>query len=108
MCIRTPNTGQLNPLFYTFAEFRRIVNRVVARQSTDWLAANAQFSPDDLRQFQDKIASFDRFKTLLANQDLNVNYLSCQNMLCMPGNLLTYHRYFPKFVAKITFDILKF
>ena len=44
MCIRTPNTGQLNPLFHTFAEFRPIVNRVVAWQSSDWLAANAQFS----------------------------------------------------------------
>ena len=46
LCIPTPNTGQLNPLFHTFAEFRLIVNRIVARQSTDWLAANAQFSPD--------------------------------------------------------------
>ena len=43
MCIRTPNTGQLNPLFHTFAEF---LNRVVARQSTDLLVANAQFSPN--------------------------------------------------------------
>ena len=42
LCIRTPNTGQLNPLFHTFAEFRPIVNRVVVRQSTDLLAANAQ------------------------------------------------------------------
>ena len=47
LCILTPNTGQLNPLFHTFAEFRLIVNRIVARQSTDWLAANAQFSPND-------------------------------------------------------------
>ena len=46
LCIRTPNTDQLNPLFHTFAEFRPIVNRVVAQQSTDWLAANAQFSPN--------------------------------------------------------------
>ena len=46
--IRTPNTDQLNPLFYTFAEFRLIVNRIVALQSTDWLAANAQFSPNAL------------------------------------------------------------
>ena len=46
MCIPTSNTGQLNPLFHTFAEFRLIVNRIVARQSTDWLAANAQFSPN--------------------------------------------------------------
>ena len=43
----TPNTGQLNPLFQTFAEFRPIVNRVVARQSTDWLAGSAQFSPNE-------------------------------------------------------------
>ena len=42
----TLNTGQLNPLFHTFAEFRLIVNRIVARQSTDWLVANAQFSPN--------------------------------------------------------------
>ena len=46
LCIPTPNTGQLNPVFHTFAEFRPIVNRIVARQSTDWLAANAQFSPN--------------------------------------------------------------
>ena len=46
LCILTPNTGQLNPLFHTFAEFRLIVNRIVVRQSTDWLAANAQFSPN--------------------------------------------------------------
>ena len=46
LCIPAPNTGQLNPLFHTFAEFRLIVNRIVARQSTDWLAANAQFSPN--------------------------------------------------------------
>ena len=44
----TPNTGQLNPLFHTFAEFRPKVNRVGPRQSTDWLAANAQFSLYDL------------------------------------------------------------
>ena len=37
LCICTPNTGQLNPL----------IHRVVAQQSTDWLAANAQFSPND-------------------------------------------------------------
>ena len=46
MCIQTPNTGQLNPLFRTFAEFRLIVNRIEARQSTDWVAANTQFSPN--------------------------------------------------------------
>ena len=46
--ISTLNTGQLNPLFHTFAEFRLIVNRIVAWQSTDWLAANAQFSPNVL------------------------------------------------------------
>ena len=45
LCIATLNTGQLNPLFHTFAEFRLIVNRIVARQSTNWLAASAQFSP---------------------------------------------------------------
>ena len=45
LCIRTLNTDQLNLLFHTFAEFSPIVNMVVARQSTDWLAANAQFSP---------------------------------------------------------------
>ena len=44
--IQTPNTGQLNTLFHTFAEFRLIVNKIVAQQSTDWLAANAQFSPN--------------------------------------------------------------
>ena len=31
LCIPTPNAGQLNPLFHTFAEFRLIVNRIVAR-----------------------------------------------------------------------------
>ena len=41
LCIPTPNTGQLNPLSHTFAEFRLMVNRIVTRQSTDWLAANA-------------------------------------------------------------------
>ena len=46
MCIPTPNTGQLNPLFHTFPEFRLIVNRIVTWQSTDWLVANAQFSPN--------------------------------------------------------------
>ena len=46
LCIQTLNTGQLNPPFHTFAEFRLIVNRIVARQSIDWLAANAQFSPN--------------------------------------------------------------
>ena len=45
--IPRPNTGQLNPLFHTFAEFRLIVNKTVARQSTDWLAASAQYSPND-------------------------------------------------------------
>ena len=39
---------ELNPLFHTSAEFRLIVNRIVARQFTDWLAANAQFSPNDM------------------------------------------------------------
>ena len=46
LCILKQNTGQLNQLFHTFAELRLIVNRIVARQSTDWLAANAQFSPN--------------------------------------------------------------
>ena len=46
MRIPTPNTGQLNPLFHTFAEFRPIVHRIVARQFTDWLVASAQFSPN--------------------------------------------------------------
>ena len=46
LCIPTLNT-ELNPLFHTFAEFRLIVIRIMARQSTDWLAANAQFSPND-------------------------------------------------------------
>ena len=44
LCIQTPNTDQLNLQFHTLAEFRPVVNRVVARQFTDWLAANAQFS----------------------------------------------------------------
>ena len=60
LCIPTPNTGQLNSLFHTFAEFRLIVNRIVARQSTDWLATNAQFSPN---------AKFARNVTLLALLD---------------------------------------
>ena len=46
--IPTPNTDQLNTQFHTFEEFRAIVNRVVAQQSTDWLVANAQFSPNDV------------------------------------------------------------
>ena len=45
LCIWSPNTGKLNALFYTFAEFRPIVNRVAARQSTDLFVANGQFSP---------------------------------------------------------------
>ena len=45
--IWAPNTGQMNRLLHTIAEFRPIVNRIVARQSTDSLAANAQFSPDE-------------------------------------------------------------
>ena len=47
LCFRTPNTGQLNPLFHIFAEFRPIVNKVVTWQSTNWLEANAQFSPNE-------------------------------------------------------------
>ena len=65
LCIPPPNTGQLNPLFHTFVEFRLIVNRIVARQSTDWLAANAQFSPNgpshgyrDVVMFHEKIHCF--------------------------------------------------
>ena len=46
LCIWIPNTGQLNPLFHTYAEFRPIVNRVVVQQSTDWLAAYVQLSPN--------------------------------------------------------------
>ena len=46
LCIPTPNTDQLNTLFHTFAEIRLKVNKIVPRQSTDWLAANAQFSPN--------------------------------------------------------------
>ena len=55
LCIPTPNTGQLKPLFHTFAEFRPIVNRVVARQSTDWLAVNAQFSPNASVKFRKSV-----------------------------------------------------
>ena len=43
LCIPTPNTGQLNPMFNTLAEFRLIVNRIAAWQSTDWLAAKHNF-----------------------------------------------------------------
>ena len=49
LCIPTPNTGQFDPLFHTSAEFRLIVNRIVVRRSTDWLAANVQFSPNEYR-----------------------------------------------------------
>ena len=48
LCIPKPNIGQSNPLFHTFAQFRLIVNRVVAWQATDWLMVNAQFSPNDI------------------------------------------------------------
>ena len=44
LCILTLTTGQLDSLFHTFAEFTPVVHRVVAQQSTDWLAANAHFS----------------------------------------------------------------
>ena len=37
-------TGQLNPMFYTFAD---LVNRVVEGQTTDWSVPNSQFSPND-------------------------------------------------------------
>ena len=46
LCIPTLNKGQLNLLFHTLAEFRLIVNRIVAWQSTDWLVAYAQFFPN--------------------------------------------------------------
>ena len=44
----------IESLFHTFAEFRPIVNRVVALQSTDWMVANAQVSPN---VSQEKIVS---------------------------------------------------
>ena len=47
LCIQPPTSGLLNPPFHTFAEFRPIVNRIVVRHATDWLAANAKFSPND-------------------------------------------------------------
>ena len=47
LCIPTLNIDKLNPLFHTFAEFRLLVNRVLARQSTDWFEANMQFSNND-------------------------------------------------------------
>ena len=56
MYIHSPNTGQLNPLFHTFAEFRQMVNSVEARQSTDWLATDAQSSPNVDIYFQMKIS----------------------------------------------------
>ena len=65
LCIPTLNTGQLNPLFHTFAEFRLIVNRIVVQQSTDWLAANAQFSPN---------AIFILFTLQLTHNVLQVNF----------------------------------
>ena len=36
------NTDQLNPLFHIFVD---LVNRVAARQTTDWLVPNSKFSP---------------------------------------------------------------
>ena len=41
----------IESLFHTFAEFRLIVNRIVARQSTDWLVTNAQFSSNVQSKF---------------------------------------------------------
>ena len=38
----TAQTGQLNPLFHTFAD---LVNRVRTRPNTDWLVSNSLFSP---------------------------------------------------------------
>ena len=38
-------TGQLNPLFHTFAY---VVNRVEKRQNTDWFMSNFYFSPTGL------------------------------------------------------------
>ena len=53
----TPNTGQLNPLFHTFAEFRLIVNRIAALQFTDCLTANAQFSPNENKILMNVVSS---------------------------------------------------
>ena len=36
------HTGQSNPLFHTLED---LVNRVVARQTVDWLVPSSQFSP---------------------------------------------------------------
>ena len=46
LCIGTPNTGQLNPLFHTFAEFRPISGLARYNPIYYWLAASAQFSPN--------------------------------------------------------------
>ena len=62
LCIRTPNTGQLNPLFNTFLELRPVVNSVVARQSTNWLATNAQFSPNAENNIRKLVSSPVDFK----------------------------------------------
>ena len=39
--------GPIESLFHTFAEFRLIVNRVIAQQPTYWLTDNTQFSPHE-------------------------------------------------------------
>ena len=46
--IRTPNTGQLNSLFHTFAEFRPISGLPRYNPIYYWLAVSAQYSTMDL------------------------------------------------------------
>ena len=48
LCIRTPNTGQLNSLFHTFAEFRPISGLLCYNPIYYWMAASAQFSPNEM------------------------------------------------------------
>ena len=62
--IPTLNTGQLNPLFHTFAEFRRIVDEVVVLRSTDWLAVSAQFCPLYTEGSQNLVTFLHRHGTL--------------------------------------------
>ena len=76
LCIPIPNPGQLNPLFHAFAEFRLIVNRVVAWQSTDWSAANAQFSPND-----DTINNFDDSVIVQWNKDIKIEHLLDKHLI---------------------------
>ena len=47
LCIRTPNTGQLNSLFHIFAEFRPISGLPSYNPIYYWIAASAQFSPNE-------------------------------------------------------------